>query len=279
MAQLTNPVALPIFFISLTGNCQWGNASLEVGSDFEAKGSLCAYGPTANQVYSCPAGDGICWNTGNQCTGGGDAFPGVNQVACSDIGSGKVHWCCNGQYSSCTQNRLQVNNCWTNFDNPNHNINSIAASSMASVAKQAATAQPTLINVVVTTIVSRGWAVPTISTSVESVSSTVATTASNVNPTTSASSLTTQKSASTSLSGGAIAGIVVTVNIIAIITAVACFFLWRRNRKKNVGTGQMFMPPTSDLRYKFGSSPAPVQYSGLPLELPTQRELTLPELA
>jgi hypothetical protein len=58
MAQ-TRPSALasPIFFISLTDKCGFGNAELDPGSNFEAKGSLCAYGKEADIVYSCPAGD------------------------------------------------------------------------------------------------------------------------------------------------------------------------------------------------------------------------------
>ncbi|KAK5093956.1 hypothetical protein LTR70_004482 [Exophiala xenobiotica] len=237
-------VPSPVFFISLTSVCRFNNVEMNPDTSFAAKGSLCAYAEDANIMYSCPAGDPYCWNQGGQCSGGSDTTAGTNQTACSDIGSGSVHWCCNSQFGNCTQTPFQQDNCWSWFDNPNRDLNPIAASSSASMVMQSAAAEPTVTNIVVQALADGGWVTAATTSAVSSgsavsIPATNAPTTSSVSPAAglpSASAVagattTDTISGSVSISNAAIAGIAIGAAAAAIVVTVLVL-KWRQRRRE-----------------------------------------------
>lgn len=161
-----------------------------------------------------------CWNVGSPCGGGNETKAGPGETVCSDIGAGKVHWCCNSQFSNCTQRRWEQDNCKSWFDNPNRIYNPLAASSMASRVKQVALTQPTVTNIIVSTSSTGGW--------------TEITATSSSSPITSIGI--TATAPTTSFSIGAIVGIVAGAVGITLVAAVIAFICW--SQRKRGGSNQ-----------------------------------------
>lgn len=217
--------------------------------------------------------DRWCWNIGGPCSGGSATTAGPDEVACSNIGAGDVNWCCNSQFGGCTQTTFQQNNCWSNFQNPIRNLNPLNAASSASSAKQIGLTQPTLTNIIVSTLAGGGWLAEFTATSTSSSRNTLS-------PTSSTMAL---PAPSGSMSGGTIAGIVIGVIAIISSTAAVWFVFWNR-RKRHRGiyeSTQRVAEPLQKVAPPIEISSFPVgrhYHTDGPIELPAGHEAHAYEL-
>jgi hypothetical protein len=211
----------PLFFYSLQNDsCDYDGETFPASNNTE-NGDLCAYIPGTNPtlLYACPAPDSVCWSFSRKCTGKNSTTPGTNQISCNN--NGNTNWCCDSIYDSCTQSYGQINVCWgKNFVNPNKGVSPSAAASIASSA--ISISQASALNSRLSAISVTGTPSKTSSTA----KGTGTSGAKSGGP-----SGTGHKS--DSLSGGAIAGIVIGALAIAIILALfALLFLHRRKKAR-----------------------------------------------
>ncbi|KAL2842738.1 hypothetical protein BJY01DRAFT_248891 [Aspergillus pseudoustus] len=188
----------------------------------------CARDPNTGTGYCCdPASDstvanGTCWGLPSDCTNDN------RQLQCR---SGSTNWCCLYETEECTEVPNQQSICWNQERSPLRNI---SVDILEDLYSSLAVASPS----------ARTWdfdpatLLPDTSTSTSTTSST-STSASVSTPTTadtatsSPSSIPdTDSSDSVSLSGGAIAGIVVGAVAGLMIVAVGAFFMLKRRRRR-----------------------------------------------
>lgn len=191
-----------------------------------AHGSLCAYDSDSKIIWACPAPDSMCWGDAEDCHGENSTTAASNQLGCPN--GSPTTWCCDLQAENCTETAGQINICWVKgVVNPNAGVPpaavlSIAASSLAAISSSA--------------IASRLSALATV---IFKPTSTSTTTTPNM-----ASALATSTPLpllldSGSLSGGAIAGVVIGAIAGFVLIALAAFFVYVYCRKTGkIGAGQ-----------------------------------------
>jgi len=161
----------------------------------------------------------VCWAYAEDCHGGNSTTAASNQLAC-DNGS-LTTWCCDLQAENCTESANQINVCWAKgVVNPNAGVppaaaSSIAASSLAAISSAA--------------IASRLSALATATSKPASTSATTTPNAASASATSTPSSSSLD---SGSLSGGAIAGLVIGAIAGFVLIALAAFFVYCRQMGK-----------------------------------------------
>jgi hypothetical protein len=221
----------PVFFYSLKQDaCDFDGISFPATNQ-TANGDLCAYIPNTNPLllYACPAPDNVCWSFSKPCTGGNSTTPGDGQISCNN--NTPSTWCCNNEYESCTRTTGQINVCWAKtFDNPNKGVDPAAAESIASSAISAsqASALNSRLSAISATASTTSF---TTSKSSPSGSKSTGTGKGNGGNGGNAGNAGKGSSSSNSLSGGAIAGIVIGVLAAAVLLGLLLLFCLRRRQR------------------------------------------------
>jgi len=168
----------------------------------------------------------MCWGDAEDCHGGNSTTAASNQLGCPN--GSPTTWCCDLQAENCTETAGQINICWAKgVVNPNAGVppaaaSSIAASSLAAISSSA--------------IASR---LSALVTATSKPTSTSATTAPNTASALATSTPLPSSSDSGSLSGGAIAGVVVGAIAGFGLIALAAFLVYVYCRKMGKrGAGQ-----------------------------------------
>jgi hypothetical protein len=217
----------PVFFYSLKQDaCDYNGISFPATNQ-TANGDLCAYipGTTPLLLFACPAPDSVCWSFSKSCSGGNDTTPGNGQVACTN-GTPNT-WCCNAEYESCTKTAGQINVCWAKtFDNPNKGVDPAAAESIASSAISAS--QASALNSRLSAISATQSTGS--STSKGSPAGSKSTSTGKGDGAAAGGNGAKAHSSNNSLSGGAIAGIVIGVLAATVLLGLLVLFCLRRRR-------------------------------------------------
>jgi len=219
--------------------CSYNDVSIPASNNTE-NGGLCAWVDATSRVYACPATDPTCWTWYQTCGSGNSASS--DQILCDNAGS---TWCCPNT-ETCTTDPNQINVCISSFDNPNANVQPgpaesvefqvLGISTLASTVQTAsliATASQTFFSTItLSSSTSSSSATTTSSSSTSSSTSRLSSTQTGSTPaaaTSSASQTAVATKSSSSLSGGAIAGIVIgALAFIALLAAGAYFLLRKR---------------------------------------------------
>ncbi|KAF2165051.1 hypothetical protein M409DRAFT_55953 [Zasmidium cellare ATCC 36951] len=203
-----------------------------LGIGCTAPESMCAYDSVNDKYYCCSGSNyDICRAFAATC-GGSDGGPSSSQQTCT---SGSDSWCClSANNERCTSRTGQVNVCVATQDNP---IAAVPELLMNETFSSLSSADPsaTSYSVDVNSLAARATASSTSSSSLQSTSTT-----------TSPSATTTQSPApddSDSISGGAIAGIVVGCVVGLAAIAGLIWFLLRRRRSQKKSASEI--PPAA----------------------------------
>ncbi|KAL1953456.1 hypothetical protein VTO42DRAFT_2794 [Malbranchea cinnamomea] len=243
---------------------------------------VCAYDRVLDKSYCCgPGEDEVCW-TGRSM---------LCQTGTTQCGDENNPYCCLEERETCTQRYGQINICWSTLENP---FEVVTAEQVNDTFYSLLEENPSATSIEF----DLDLLVPESTTTAESTSAatTTADPTSTTEATTTAAATTTDDATATgdptstsvppagddsdsdsgsSLSGGAIAGIVVgSVAGVALIAGVA-FFLWKRNRANRAGLpmdngGYGGKPPM----YAYGSGPVHEVYAPPPeMDGTTPREV------
>ncbi|KAE8408516.1 hypothetical protein BDV37DRAFT_279002 [Aspergillus pseudonomiae] len=245
--------------------------------------NACAREPTTGKLYCCDYNDGlgnVCWSITSEC---------ANNNSTRFCRNGDRTWCClyetfvylpisastlddkhsdRGYSESCTEADNQVNICWNNERSPLGNISSQALkdtySSLSAEAPSATTWAFDPQSLLPATSTSSTPSTP--STSISTPSKTTAVTTSSFSP----------NSSSPSLSGGAIAGIVVgVVAVVAIVLGGAAYLLKRHRRQQNptpgVSPAELLGVEARPKEHRYEADGKPI-HSPRPVELPASRQ-------
>ncbi|CAK7245867.1 MAG: hypothetical protein STHCBS139747_007472 [Sporothrix thermara] len=212
--------------------------------------NACARDPNNGRRYCCDV-TGVCWTLTETCAKDGST---------TDCGTGSQTWCCVDGREECTATKNQINICWaTHHDILNNITNKVLNNTYSSLSKahpSATTWAFDPLSLIALTAPPTSSATPSsaVSSAASSASAASSSSASfsNAASAASTSALSTSPADSTggskSISGGAIAGIVIgSVAGVALIAGVL-FYLWRRARNKKMASGSYQAP---------GSGPVP----------------------
>ncbi|KAL2867577.1 uncharacterized protein BJX67DRAFT_80057 [Aspergillus lucknowensis] len=202
--------------------------------------NACAREPATGKVYCCDFNDGIgnvCWSITSRCADDGST---------TTCGSGDQTWCCHYDTEECTGAEGQVNICWNRERSPLGNItNDVLDDTYTSLTSESPSASTFAFDP--QSLISP----PPTSTPTPTPTSTATTTPATATPQPNSNS--NPDSDSSSLSGGAIAGIVVgVVAAVAIILGGAAFILRRRRQRQNPAATLGPVELASELRPKKG---------------------------
>jgi hypothetical protein len=205
-------------------------------NEITTHGGVCAYRRDVDRVYGCPSSSNPkCWTWYQTCN--------ENLIGQAVCNRGDNQWCCNAVAGeTCPTGDNKINICISNFTSPQEGMSTDEANQVYSAAISNTSVTATKQIVQPTPFSTRqldSTAAPTLTSTMTSGTSTsTGTPAPTENTSPSASS----NSDSLSVSGGAIAGIV--IGVLAVIAIVGGLFwlLRRRKNKKNGMTGTKEAP-------------------------------------
>ncbi|KAF2714411.1 hypothetical protein K504DRAFT_496340 [Pleomassaria siparia CBS 279.74] len=194
----------------------------------------CVHETLLDKWYCCAPGQGsVCWSPDQGCNG----TASENEIAC---GSGDHTYCCLKDREECTQTSNQFNICWatanTNaFENATSQKMNKTFSSLSSASPSATSLVFNLAQILPSTSSSARAS----STTQTSGSPSTSTNTAKSTSTASSSNASTSDANKSSLSGGAIAGIVIGVILGLAVLIAAAFFLLKRGKNKKPGRNEL----------------------------------------
>jgi hypothetical protein len=234
-AHLASAQKVEFFYTKTLDICAIYGVSMPA-NEITTHGGVCAYRRDVARVYGCPSSSNPkCWTWNQTCN-----EDLIGQAVCNRV---NTQWCCNAVAGeTCATGDNKINICISNFTSPQEGISMdeanqvyLAAISKTSVMATKQSVQPTPFS----TRQLDSTAAPTLtSTTTSGTSTSTGTPAPTDNTRPSAGS----NSDRLSVSGGAIAGIV--IGVLAVIAIVGGLFwlLRRRKNKKNGMTGAKKVP-------------------------------------
>jgi len=226
------------FYSDQLDTCSYNDVTIPASNNTE-NGGLCAWVDATSRVYACPATDPICWTWYQTCGSGGSASS--DQILCDNAGS---TWCCPNT-ETCTTDPNQINVCISSFDNPNANVQpgpaesvefqvldiSTVASTVQTASLIATASQSFFSTITLSSSTSLSSPATSSSSPISSSTSIVSSTLTGGTPaaaTSGASQTAVATKSRSSLSGGAIAGMVIGALAFAALLAAGAYFLIRK---------------------------------------------------
>ena len=232
------------------GVCRWNDATGEFPGNTNS--GVCAYQKDIGRIFPCAAGDQVCWTWLDVCLGSdvnGTMAPGDGQRLCTNpyvTNTLYRAWCC-PQETLCPTSHNSQNICLGAWKNPVAGLDPVGASTFAASILGTTTmgASPIHTNApgFSTTMASlidqstTSTSSSTVSSPTTGASNTASVTIGTLKPESSGTANPGGKAPAKSLSGGAIAGII--IGIIVVIMSISVAFFWWRRQKRIRGKGDM----------------------------------------
>lgn len=221
LCRLAHTSTVQFFYTETRDTCDYNGTDVALIGP-TTQGGVCAYRADYARMYGCPAPEARCWTWAEYCNEGA-----VGQIVCT---RGDYSFCCNALAGEkCTVAEGQINVCNSDFFSPNSGVSvqqankiyhaavgssKITATSQTTDPTPFLTSTLTSTNVPVSEFMMSAWLAP---------------------PTAEASTIgsdtkVTESPAPGSLSGGAIAGIVMGV-LAAVSIAAGLYFIFARKKR------------------------------------------------